>query len=72
MRDDEGQSPLDIALQGWYEDGEGCVDVALYLMSRGYGGDKDKAKLLCAACYQGKLGLVKKLVELHKVDPKSE
>ncbi len=70
MRDDEGQSPLEIAL---YEQDDGvCVDVALYLMSRGCGGDRDKAKLLCEACYWSKLGVVKELVEQHKVDPKSE
>ena len=69
MRDDEGQSPLDKAVVGVYED---CVDVALYLMSRGCGGDEDKAKLLCRACRSGKLGVVKELVEQHKVDPKSE
>ncbi len=67
MRDDEGQSPLDIAL-----DDDGCVDVALYLMSRGCGGDEDKANLLCGACRRGKLGAVKELVEQHNVDPKSE
>ena len=71
MRDDEGQSPLDKALDSLYDDG--CVDVALYLMSRGCAcGDEDKAKLLCGACYYGKLGVVKELVEQHKVDPKSE
>ncbi len=72
MRDDEGQSPLDIALEqtDYYD---GCVDVALYLMSRGCAcGDEDKAKLLCRACLWGKLGAVKELVEQHKVDPKSE
>ena len=72
MRDDEGRSPLDIALEDLYGN-EGCVDVALYLMSCGYAcGDEDKAKLLCAACYWGKLDVVKELVEQHKVDPKSE
>ncbi len=70
MRDDEGQSPLDIAL-GDLDDRD-CVDVALYLMSRGCGGDEDKAKFLCRACYCGELGWVKELVEQHKVDPKSE
>ncbi len=70
--DDEGQSPLDKALENPYDD-EDCVDVALYLMSRGCAcGDEDKAKLLCGACWYGKLGVVKELVELHKVDPKSE
>ena len=66
MRDDEGQSPLDKALGGY---NDGCVDVALYLMSRGCGGDEDKARLLGAACYRGNLGVVKELVEQHKVDP---
>ncbi len=64
------QSPLDIALEGLDDD---CMDVALYLMSRGCAcGDEDKAKLLCRACERGKLGVVKELVEQHKVDPKSE
>ncbi len=72
MRDDEGQSPLDNALKEWYED-NGSVDVAHYLMSRGCAcGDEDKAELLCAACYHGNMGVVKELVEQHKVDPKSE
>ena len=73
MRDDKGQSQLDIALEnlgGLH--GDGCVDVALYLMSHGCGDEEDKAKLLCRACYRGKLGVVKELVEQHKVDPKSE
>ena len=71
MRGDEGQSPLDNALKEWIDD-DSCVDVAHYLMSRGCGGDEDKAKLLCAACYHGNVGVVKELVEQHKVDPKSE
>ncbi len=69
MRDDEGQSPLDIAVGGVYEV---CMDVALYLMNRGCGGDEDKAKLLCRACWCGRLGVVKELAEQHKVDPKSK
>ena len=69
MRDDEGQSPLDIAMDSGLP---GREDVALYLMSRGCGSDEDKAKFLCAACDHGNLGVVQKLVELHKVDPKSE
>ena len=71
MRDDEGQSPLDIALEDMYN--EDCMDVALYLMRRGCAcGDEDKAGLLCAACYLGKLGVVKELVEQYKVDPNSK
>ena len=73
MRDDEGQSPLDKALEEWYNRGDSCVDVAHYLMSRGCAcGDEDKATLLCAGCYHGNIGVVKELVEQHKVDPKSE
>ncbi|XP_064386915.1 uncharacterized protein LOC135335371 isoform X2 [Halichondria panicea] len=69
VRNDKGQSPLDIALVYLYE---GCMDVALYLMSRGCGSDEDNnAKLLCAACRCGKLDVVKKLVEQDKVDPKN-
>ena len=74
MRDGRGQSPLDTVLKGDYG---GCyedyVDVALYLMRRGCAcGDEDKAELLCAACYLGKLGVVKELVEQYKVDPNSK
>ncbi len=72
VRDDKGQSPLDRALDDLY-DIDGCVDIVLYLMSRGCAcGDEDKAKLLCRACRWGKLSAVKELVEQHKVDPKSE
>ncbi len=69
MRDDKGWSPLDIAVESVVDN---CVDVALYLMSRGCGGDQDKAKLLCAACRWGMLGVVKELIEQDKVDPNSE
>ncbi len=70
VRDYRGQSPLDTALEGLHDDG--CVDVALYLMSRGCGGDEDKAKLLCGACQYCMLSVVKELVEQHKVNPNSE
>ncbi len=50
-------------------DFDDCVDVALYLMSRGCGDDEDKARLLCAVCEHGNLNVVKELVEQHKVDP---
>ncbi len=73
MRDDEGQSPLDRALENLDDYDEGCVDVALYLMSRGCAcGDEERAKLLCGACQWVKLDVVKELVEQHKVDPRSE
>ncbi|XP_064381895.1 inversin-like isoform X4 [Halichondria panicea] len=70
VRDGKGKSPLDKALEDLYECGDGCVDVAHYLMSRGCAcGDEDKAELLRAACYHGNMGVVKELVEQHKVDP---
>ncbi len=71
MRDDEGQSPLDITLGNLYEAND-CMDVALYLMSLSCGGDEGKAKLLCGACQLDKLDVVKELVEQYKVEPKSE
>ncbi len=66
-----GYSPLDRALDDVCL--EDCMDVALYLMSRGCAcGDEDKARLLCVACDFGKLGVVKELVEQYKVDPNSK
>ena len=63
MRDDEGQSPLDIALD------YGCVDVLYYLLHLGYGDDKDRGNLLCNTSRHGELDVVQELVEQHKVDP---
>ena len=72
MRDDKGYSPLDYALKNIIFN-EDCMDVALYLMSRGCAcGDEDKAGLLCEACRCGMLGAVKELVEQYKVDPNSK
>ena len=70
MRNDEVQSPLDLALQSLYNDD--CVDVALYMINRGCGDDEDKDKLLCRACRWGKLDVVKELVEKHDRDPNGE
>ena len=53
-------------------DDEDFVDVAHYLITRGCGGDEDKGKLLCGACWHGKLDMVKELVEQHKVNPTGE
>ena len=47
-------------------------DVALYLINHGYGDDNDKAKLLCRACGQDRLDIVKELVEDHGLDPKGK
>ena len=70
VRDDKGQSPLDIALERCCDDN--CIDVALYLINRGCGDDEDKDKLLCEACGCGKLDVVKELVEKHDRDPNGE
>ena len=70
VRGDNGQSPLDMALD------EGSVDngdVGLYLIKHHCGGDEqDKAKLLCKACKWGNLDVMKELVEQHNVDPNGE
>ena len=71
MRDDNGQSLLDCALERVYKH-EDYVDTAHYLISRGCGGDKERGRLLYGACHHGKLNMVKELVEQHKVDPNSE
>ena len=72
VRDDKGKSPLDRAMENVYYT-EGCPEVAHYLMSHGFDSDEETlAKLLCGACWWGKLAMVKELVEEHKLDPKSE
>ena len=65
-RNDRGESPLDQALECY---SDGCVEVSLFLLSPGYGGDQEKIKLLNGACYLGELDVVKDLVEQQKVDP---
>ena len=74
VRDDEGQSLLDLAFEELYEydDDDHCIDVALYLINHGCGDDEEKDKLLCGACCRGKLDVVKELVEKHDRDPKGE
>ena len=66
VKDYQGQSPLDTALD---DCNKGCVDVAQYLMHLGYGDGKERVRLLHNASYNGKLDVVKELVEQHKVDP---
>ena len=48
------------------------LDIALYLISGGYGSGEAKDKVLVEACRSGKLEVVKKLVEQHKVNPKGD
>ena len=71
VRDNNGRSPLDSALDG--NDLLGSfVDIALYMINHGYGGAEDRNKLMTRACEKGKLDVVKELVEQHKVDPNGE
>ena len=74
VKGEEEQSPLDLALKcasTFYR--SGGVDVACYLiMNCGCGGEVEKIKLLCGACYYGKLNLVKKLALHHKLHPNCE
>ena len=63
VRDDEGWSPLDRALEYSH------VDVPYYLFHLGYGDDKDRVELLSNASFHGKHDVVQELVEQHKVDP---
>ena len=69
MRYDEGQSPLDIALDCEDENGP-HFDISVYLIAHGYGDDKERANVLAKACLWGRLDVVKELVEQHKIDPK--
>ena len=70
MRDDKGQSPLDRAFYDMCEIGR--FDFVVYLISHGCGDGKDRAIVLAQACRQGRLDVVKELIEQHKVDPKGE
>ncbi len=73
VRDDKGWSPLDMVLDPIYLfEHKGCMDLSLYLISCDGDGDEGKAKLLRTACSAGKLDVVKRVVEQHKVDPKNE
>ena len=66
VKDFYGASPLDVAVR------KNELDIALYLISGGYDSGEDKDKVLVEACRSGKLKVVKKLVEQHKVNPKGE
>ena len=77
-RDNMGQSPLEAVIE--YLDDldddpeepgnlDGQFEVALYLVNCGCGGDQEKIRILCGACYWGNLDVVKKLVEGLKLDP---
>ena len=74
MRDDHGRSPLDRVLE--VVDDEDVLryrlNLCLYLINHGCGGDEGKVKLMFEACFWRNLDVVKKLVELHKVDPNGE
>ena len=71
-----GCSPLDILLEGIdynHSLKQDCgFDIALYLLSCGYGDERDRVKWLYKACRCGQLKVAKELVERHNVDPKGE
>ena len=71
VKNDMGQSPLDLALKPdkFQRD---SVEAAYYLISRGFGESEDKAKLLCEACHWGFVDMVKEIVEHHGIDPQCE
>ena len=66
LRDDKGESPLDIALN------EKEIEAAHYLISCGGGSSKDHAKLLFIACKRGQLDVVMDVIEKCNADPKSK
>ena len=66
MRDDEGNSPLDVAIR------ENNLGIALFLFTYGRGSVEDKNKVFIQACHSHKPKMVKELVELHNVNPKGE
>ena len=74
VRDDEGRSPLDILLEEINDTSKRYYgfNIALYLLSCGYGDDEGRVKWLYKACSWGELEVVKELVERHNVDPKGE
>ena len=64
MRDREGCSPLELAIEC------GHKDIEHYLI--GLHDDKDKARLLCQESEHGRLVVLRKLVEYYKCDPRGE
>ena len=48
------------------------LNMALVLINHGVDDQQDKARLLCEACYWGRLDVVKELVEQHNLDPSGE
>ena len=51
---------------------QSIFEIALYLISKGYGDDQEKAKLLLWASYCGNLDIVAQMIEQLKVNPNSE
>ena len=74
VRDGQGRSLVDTALTNMFEHGdfECGLNVALYLLNHGVDGKRNKANVLCKACFSGNLDVVEELVEQHNVDPTGE
>ena len=51
---------------------ENKLEIALFLINHGCGGEEDKGKVFRKACRSGKLKMMKELVEQHNIDPKGE
>ena len=74
VQDGQGHSLVDIILTNMDEclDPDWGLKLALYLINHGVDDQQDKVMLLCKACNQGNLDVVKELVEQHNVDPNGE
>ena len=74
VRDDEGMSPLDTAINKLnVYDAECYFEVAHYLMGCGCDSNEERlSKLLFEVCQRGKLDIVKTLIEKYMLDAKGE
>ena len=67
--DDDGLSPLSRAMENYNPH----FNICLYLVNNyDCGNDQERSNLLCKACGDGELNVVKELLENHKVDPNGE
>ena len=72
VQDEDGLTPLENGLEGLGTVYDKTMDVALYLLDRGFNDDTNRAKILCAACEYGDLDVVKKMIEEYKTEYKSK
>ena len=72
VRDGQGRSLVDTTLTYMFDDPDGGLNTALFLINHGVDDEQDKARLVCEACLLGNLDVVKELVEQHNVDLNGE